>query len=326
MRQAVFASTLITLFSFIGQMQPRTPPLVQIIEEEDIKDNSFNKKNLSFRFITDNNCNCAITVNEKSVMDNDVQEITNTQTTLQKTYKVQLKDYLDDGSNTIELIVEKERMKTTKTMNLEISSAHKTIEGINFQLCKRAFLDYQKSPEQYITIAKEMNRINDFMPVGAKTLTMIIQYEPPCEQIDEIPAGGSQNAWAFQDNALIFGYGIISQFNGTTEPRDTITHEYGHKLYKTLPDSKLKRIDGCYRAINSLENAEVIFNMFKEGNYTVDKNSGHPAENSRELFASAFLIQMQYQSQFNDCTLFLKEDEQELAHIVMDIVTEALNQ
>lgn len=318
MRRALFTATLAAFFAFASRYQQREQPFIQVVEEADLKDNSFIQKNLSLHFKTSRNAFYLVKINEQSVSQQDIQD------TDAQTRKVRLRNYLNDGENTIEFVVRQRKAQASKKVTLEISDVLERVDGIDFRLCKRANRDYQQSPEQYEAIIRHMRFMNNILPQDAKTTTVRVVYENYCDCDDTIPAGGAQNAWPF-GNEIVIGYGILAKYNCATEPRDTITHEFGHKLYKALTDSRRRQIDACYRAIASLKNSETIFDMFKDSNYTADKNSGHPSDNSQELFASAFLIHAQYHQEFLERINLLKEDEQKLAESVVDIITEVLS-
>jgi len=325
MRQAVFASglvaTFVTLSAVVEHTYPPAKPRVYILQEADIKDNSFVKKNLGFTFETEQNVTYEVMVNKCVVEDKYISAGDNQKEGGVVTHTVRdIEQYVHAGKNTIEVVVTKEsQAPTVKTIVLEIGLEQKVINGVQFKLCKRAVQDYAIHQRDYSDIAEEVKKLNKLMPEGYPINTIAIIYNKPCASEDcNIPVGGTNGAWIENDTVML-GYGVISHFRGTNEVRDALTHEFGHRLHQSLPIADRCEFEWCCWLLQFWRST---IPLFKDGTYTKDPAAGHPYDSGSELFASAFLISKNYRAEFEKRLTTFPSAEQERAMNVIELVRE----
>lgn len=337
MRKLLFTASAISLFTIISAINSPKPS-INVIEEEDLKNNSFRRKSLALRFETEPENKYYVKVNG-TLLDNlyavrkdpgctcilcsysDEKPKKQLKDTDKIRYKIKnLEDHIHEGLNTIEITAHNTRKTATKKIELEIGYVKETILGIDFEMCKKAFYDYKNNSENYTKIAREIIKLNKLLDEENTIEKIIIQYETDesvCFIANVIEKGGSTNAWFFPGE-ITLGYGKIAFYGKTNDMINTIYHEFGHALHKSLSEEKQEEMYDHY--INIKEHHEPIFDLFKDGNYSEDKESGHPKDGPSELFASAFMINNRYSDKFNEKLKELKPEEQEIAKNIIKFV------
>ncbi len=332
MRKILFLSSLISLFSLAEPVQNlmRQKPLVSIVEEEELKNNSFFNKNLKIRFETELKNDCLVKIRGQKLPEENVQFqkhcVHCTQPIIEgnkiKMEIADLEDYLQNGMNAVEITAANGRNKTTKKINIEIGGAVKNICGIEFELCRRAEQNYLSEKEKYKKITGELNRLNKMFP-KAEIKKITIQYEHVCgcNCSTYLEKGGSTNAM-YDFERIVIGYGNINKCKKRKGIADLIRHEYGHGIFIMANEEFNKKFRNLHTDIK--DNHPQIFGLFTESNYVQDKEFGHPQDHPTELFASAFTIKMSHYQEFQKKLQNYTPEEQGAAKKVMELLKKEL--
>lgn len=312
-RPLIFASGLISLFAWLGA-EPK--PLVRILEENDIRNNSFNKKKIAVHFETQRGNRYLVSVNGKDLPRQNVRLSSENEVNV---YKIGgLEAYLQDGSNGVEISVRNHWGDVKKEVDIDIGSVQKSIKGVVFNMCKRAAQDFEQHPERYERIAADIKALNEFVPEEYAIKTVEIPYLGVCICSDVIEKGGTKRAW-FSGQTISLGYGMVN-FKDFQEVKKRVYHEFGHGAYESLTKKEQTDFEKLHALIEKTD-AE-LFLLFKDGEYGSYKAGGHPQDEASELFASAFMIRLNYDKKFEKRLQQYPEESQDLARKVMAYVEE----
>lgn len=320
MRKNILLPGLIALFSMVNSAV-QTKPLLKILEEDDLINNSLNKKEVFIHFETEPNNSFNIRVGKKYLPNENITE--HKSESLNAVYRIKnLNQFLAYGANELEIIVANSSSKTSKKINIDISSEKILIDGLEFELCKRAQNDYKNNAKYHKEIANKINELNKLVPKEYQVKQIAISYLSICECEDHIEKGGTSNA-GMRDGKIWIGYGNLKR---EVFLRNAIEHEFGHIIYSSLnqwASFKIKAdFEWTYFQIQRTNLA--LFDLFKDSNYSFEKNAGHPQDNASELFASAFMIRRNYFSEYQRHASKLSKEDKEFADDVMNAVEIAM--
>lgn len=304
-------------------------PLVRILEEDDLLNNSFTKNNLSLTLETEKNNFYEVWVNdvlveEKEINLHNVDDDAGTQA-----YQVSnLERYVSEGKNSVEFVVETpDGVRAKRIVALEVGLEDVVLDDITLKLCKRAVSDIAENSGRYWVMVRELQALNRMVPAEYRVSTIVVTYNSLDDNEEHsIPKGGATNAWARTDG-IYFGFGLINEFSGTQVVPDVVAHEFGHKLHESLPLSSRFFLE-WYRVkmfnFYAVLGNTGLFWLFKDGEYGEMKNAGHPWDSGSELFASAFMIRRNHFDEFLNRLRKFDAGEQKLALDVITIVDSAL--
>ncbi|GEM_PF-3912812 len=320
MRKNILLPGLIALFSVINSAT-QTKPLLKILEEEDLINNSLNKKEVFIHFETEPNNYFFVKIRGKYLPKEYVKP--NYEENKMTTYRIsKLNKFLVEGRNELEIIVGAGSAKSSKKIDINIGSEKIFIDGFEFELCKRAAFEYKNGKEYCAKIASQFNDLNKLVPKEYKVTKIFIPYVSTCDCEDSIEKGGTGNAWV-NGGRIGIGYGNLKS---EIFLRNAIEHEFGHVVYASLnqwSSAKIKAdFEWTYFQIAGFHSN--LFELFKDSNYSFEKNAGHPNDNASELFASAFMIKRNYFEEYQKRTSKLSKEDKGFADDVMAAVDDVI--
>lgn len=306
-------------------------PLVRILEEDDLLNNSFTKHNLGLTLETEKNNFYEVWVNDVLVEEKEIYAHDPDNESGMRAYRVDnLERYVSKGKNSVEFVVENlNGVRSNKIVALEVGLEDVVLDDITLKLCKRAVSDIAKNSGRYWVIVRELQALNRLVPTEYKVKNVAVTYNCLGDAEEQsIPQGGASNAWATSDGIAI-GFGLISEFSGTAVIPDIVAHEFGHKLYESLHLSSRFFLE-WYRVkmfnFNALLGDTDLFLLFKDSEYNGMKNAGHPYDSGSELFASAFMVWRNHYSELKNRINLLDDGEREWALDVLGIVESAFKE
>jgi len=310
---------LIALFSIVNSASQQKP-LVKILEEDDLRDNSLNKKSVIVHFETEKDNYFQVKIAGKELDKSFVTHESTEERTA--TYAITgLQKFLVDGNNSLEVIVGNTGKKSSAIVDINIGSATEIIDGFEFELCKRAFDDYKNGKKYHKQIAGKLKELNKLVPKEYQVTTVLIPYVAICECEDKIEKGGTGNAWA-REGKIGIGYGNIKNDRLL---RNAIYHEFGHIVYNSFNRWGFIKTKVDFEWTHfQITLKPKLFELFQDSNYSFEENAGHPQDNASELFASAFMIRTNYFEEYKQSTKKLSRDDKELTDDVMRAVESCL--